>query len=139
LFRRAVFAWLVADGDMHLKNLALLKIVEPDAKSFASVRFAPLCDAVTTCVFPGLATDRMALKLNGKDDRLTRADFLALARTMGLAEGRAEAVLTEIATCLASGAAALNLPDMVAHSRISETARDSVVATVTQRSAGFTD
>ena len=29
LFRRAVFAWLIADGDMHLKNLALLKVAEP--------------------------------------------------------------------------------------------------------------
>lgn len=33
LFRRAVFAWLIADGDMHLKNLALLKIARPKAKS----------------------------------------------------------------------------------------------------------
>jgi serine/threonine-protein kinase HipA len=138
LFRRAVFAWLVADGDMHLKNLALLKIAEPGAKTFTSVRVAPLYDAVTTRVFPGLATDRMALKLNGKDDRLTKADFLALARTIGMAAGRAEAILTDIATRLAAGAAALKLPDMMAHPQISETARDSVVAIVIERSARFT-
>lgn len=69
LFRRAIFAWLIADGDMHLKNLAMLKVADPDAKSFTSVRFAQLYDAVTTRVFPGLGGDRMALKLNGKDDR----------------------------------------------------------------------
>lgn len=27
--RRALFAWLIADGDMHLKNMALLEIAEP--------------------------------------------------------------------------------------------------------------
>ncbi len=139
LFRRAVFAWLVADGDMHLKNLALLKIAEPGAKTSTSVRFAPLYDAVTTRVFPGLATDRMALKLNGKDDRLTKLDFLALARTIGLAGGCAEAILTDTATRLAAGAATLKLPDIVAHSQISETARVGVVAIVIKRSAGLTD
>jgi serine/threonine-protein kinase HipA len=137
LFRRAVFAWLVADGDMHLKNLAMLKIAEPGARTFASVRFAPLYDAVATRVFPGLANDRMALKLNGKDDRLTRADFLALARTIGVAGGQAETILTDIATRLGAGAAALNLPDMAAHSQMSENARDSVVAIVIERLARF--
>jgi serine/threonine-protein kinase HipA len=70
LYRRAIFAWLIADGDMHLKNLAMLKMAEAGAKAFTSVRFAPLYDAVTTRVFPGLGTDCIALKLNGKDDRL---------------------------------------------------------------------
>jgi serine/threonine-protein kinase HipA len=139
LFRRAVFAWLVADGDMQLKNLAMLKIAEPGARTFASVRIAPLYDAVTTRVFPGLANDRMALKLNGKDDLLTKADFLALARTIGLAGGQADAILTDIATRLASGAAALALPDMAAHSRISENVRNLVVAIVIERSARFAD
>ncbi len=97
LFRRALFAWLIADGDMHLKNLALLKTAEPGARRFASVRFAPPYDAMTTRVFPGLASDRMALKLNGKDERLTRQDFLALARTIDLPVGRAAALLVETA------------------------------------------
>jgi serine/threonine-protein kinase HipA len=89
-------------------------------------------------VFPGLVTDRMALKLNGKDDRLTKADFLAVARTIGVAGGRAEAILTDIATRLGAGAAALKLPDMAAHSQMSEAARNSVVAIVIERSARFT-
>ena len=33
---------------------------------------------------------RMALKLNGKDDRLTRKGFLALKRTIWLSVGDAE-------------------------------------------------
>lgn len=47
LFLRAVFAWLIADGEIHLKNLALLNIAEAGAKTCTSVRFAPLYDAVT--------------------------------------------------------------------------------------------
>jgi serine/threonine-protein kinase HipA len=95
LLRRALFAWLVADGDMHLKNLAMLKIAEPGGRRFASVRLAPLYDSVSTRVFPGLAGDRMALKLAGKDDRLTPKDFGTLARTLEIPAGRADEILAE--------------------------------------------
>jgi serine/threonine-protein kinase HipA len=84
ILKRALFAWLIADGDMHLKNIALLKIADPGADKFRSVRMAPLYDALTTRVFPRLSRDHMALKLNGKDDKLKRVDFLTLARTAGL-------------------------------------------------------
>ncbi len=84
LFRRAVFAWLIADGDMHLMNLALRKMADPGAKVVTTVRFASLADAIAARVFPGLGgDDRMALKLNGKDARLTRQDFFALAGSIG--------------------------------------------------------
>jgi serine/threonine-protein kinase HipA len=110
LFRRAVFAWLIADGDMHLKNLALLKIAAPNARAFESVRFAPLYDAVTTRVFPGLARDRMALKLNGKDDRLTPRNFLALARTIELPVARAQEAIAGLAANVLKAADQLSLP-----------------------------
>ena len=93
ILQRALFAWLIADGDMHLKNLALLKIAEPEASRFESVRLAPLYDAVTTRVFPQLEHDRMALKLNGKDDRLKRADFLRLAATGGMSSAEAQSAI----------------------------------------------
>ncbi len=110
LFRRALFAWFIADGDMHLKNLALLKTAEPGSRRFATVRFAPLYDAVTTRVFPGLAGDRMALKLNGKDDRLTPQDFLTLARTIDLPAARAETAILELATRLHDAESRMALP-----------------------------
>jgi serine/threonine-protein kinase HipA len=100
VLKRALFAWLIADGDMHLKNLALLKIAEPGSKQFKSVRMAPLYDAVTTRVFPRLERDRMALKLNGKDDRLRRADFHALARTAGIKAADADAAIEGMLSAL---------------------------------------
>ena len=139
LYRRAIFAWVIADGDMHLKNLALLKTALPGAKTFTSVRFAPLYDAVTTRVFPGLAGDRLALKLNGKDDRLSRDDFLATARTIGLTAAHAESGLAELAARLSKRAAKLSLPKFAAQSQGASAARDRVVAIVAERSAVFTN
>jgi serine/threonine-protein kinase HipA len=138
LFRRAIFAWLIADGDMHLKNLAMLKTADPEARAFTSVRFAPLYDAVTTRVFPGLGGDRMALKLNGKGDRLSPRDFLALARTIGLTAGDAEAAMAELAARLAERAVTLRLPDFAGQSEATKAAQDKVIAIVRERSAAFT-
>jgi serine/threonine-protein kinase HipA len=112
ILRRALFAWLIADGDMHLKNLALLKIAAPGADSFESVRMAPLYDAVTTRVFPRLEHDRMALKLDGKDDRLRRADFLRLAATAGIPARAANAAIDELIEKFAAGIDQIIVPDV---------------------------
>lgn len=135
LFRRAVFAWLIADGDMHLKNLAMLKIAEAGAKGFTSVRFAPLYDAVTTRAFPGLSGDRMALKLNGKDDRLTRQDFLALARTISLSAGDAEGAITDLIGRVAKCTQALRLPAFASDGETARAAQDKLIALVGERCA----
>jgi serine/threonine-protein kinase HipA len=96
ILKRALFAWLIADGDMHLKNLAMLKIADPGKKTFRSVRMAPLYDAVTTRIFPRLKHDRMALKISGKDDNLRRADFRTFAATAGLKTVDADAAIDEM-------------------------------------------
>ncbi len=137
LFRRAVFAWLIADGDMHLKNLAMLKTADPGDKAFTSVRFAPLYDAVTTRVFPGLGGDRMALKLNGKDDRLTRQDFLALARTIGLTTGDADTAMNELAERLSERVKTLRLPAFAGEAEAARFAHDKVTAITVERCAGL--
>ena len=110
ILQRSLFAWLIADGDMHLKNLALLKTAEPGDARFQAVRLAPLYDAVTTRVFPRLEHDHMALKLNGKDDRLKRADFLKLAATGGLSAGNAQDAIDDILVRFAAGLDAVALP-----------------------------
>jgi serine/threonine-protein kinase HipA len=137
LFRRAVFAWLIADGDMHLKNLAVLKTADVGAKTFRTVRFAPLYDAVTTRVFPGLAGDRMALKLNGKDDRLTRQDFLNLARTIGLTVEDAEAGLDALTTQIIERLVTLQLPAVAGEFDGGSSVRDKVYAIAAARCAAL--
>ncbi len=110
IVKRALFAWLIADGDMHLKNMALLKIAEPGEKQFRSVRMAPLYDAVTTRVLPKLKHDRLALKLNGKDDKLRRADFRSLATTAGLRAADADAAIEDLLQRLRSAVEGIALP-----------------------------
>lgn len=110
IIKRAFFAWLIADGDMHLKNMGLLKIHEPGTKGFRSVRVAPLYDAVTTRVFPHLRHDRMALKLNGKDDRLRRADFRKLAATVGAGAAALDKSLEDVLQRTQQGIESIALP-----------------------------
>jgi serine/threonine-protein kinase HipA len=112
LLKRAVFAWLIADGDMHLKNMAVLKLTQPGADMFQSIRMSPLYDAVTTRVFPTLKRDRMALKLNGKDDRLGRKDFRMLARTIGLSAAEGDAAINDVLARLAKAVDTIAVPDL---------------------------
>jgi len=102
LLRRVLFTWLIADGDMHLKNMALLKIAHSGDAAFRTVRLAR--------VFPGLGHDRMALKLSGKDERLRRADFVALATLAGLRAGEAQAAIDDVLQRLPLALDALVLP-----------------------------
>ena len=112
VIKRALFAWLIADGDMHLKNMALLKIASPGDEQFRAVRMAPLYDAVTTRVFPRLHRDRMALKLNGRDDRLRRVDFRTLAGTAGLTAAETDTAIDEMIQKMNEAAGRIVLPDL---------------------------
>jgi serine/threonine-protein kinase HipA len=105
-----LFAWLIADGDMHLKNMALLKTAQAGEPVFKAVRFAPVYDALSTRVFPGLEQDRMALELGGKDERLGRADFVALATLAGLRAGDANAAIDDMLARLAAAIDGIAVP-----------------------------
>lgn len=112
LMKRVVFAWLIADGDMHLKNMAVLKIAEPGNPAFRSVRLAPVYDTLTTRVFPRLEHDRMALKLGGKDEGLKRADFLAVAAIAGLRASDTNAAIDDVLERMRAAVAAIALPTL---------------------------
>ena len=110
LMKRVVFAWPIADGDMHLKNMAVLKIAEPGDPAFRSVRLAPAYDTLTTRDFPRLEHGRMALKLNGKDERLRRADFLAVSAIAGLRASDTHAAIDDVLERMRAAVAAITLP-----------------------------
>jgi serine/threonine-protein kinase HipA len=137
LVRRALFAWLIGDGDMHLKNMALLKMAEPGDKQFRSVRMAPLYDAVTTRLFPNLKHDRMALKLNGKDDNLRRADFRALAVTAGLRAGDADAAMDDMRRRLAGDIDGIGLPKAIQPAKDAKKMVEDMLAICRRRMEAF--
>jgi len=137
ILQRALFAWLIADGDMHLKNMALLKIAEPGEKKFRSVRMAPLYDAVTTRVFPRLEKDHLALTLNGKDENLDRSDFRGFASTAGLKAADADAAIDGMLERLADAAERITLPDGIEHSDASHKVAGQVLDICRRRIDAF--
>jgi serine/threonine-protein kinase HipA len=137
LVRRALFAWLVGDGDMHLKNMALLKITELGDQTFNSVRVAPMYDAVTTRVFPKLAHDRMALKLNGKDDKLRRADFRALANTAGLRAAVADRLIDTLSADMEEALDGTSLPSLSNYGPDGHAVADQMLELVGKRLKDF--
>lgn len=84
LFGRAALAWLMADGDFHLKNMAVLRIAPVGGQEFTSIRFAPTYDAVTTRVFPGLEKNQLAMSRAGKRSPLSFRDLVRAGATMGI-------------------------------------------------------
>jgi serine/threonine-protein kinase HipA len=138
LMKRVVFAWLIADGDMHLKNLAVLKIAEPGDAAFRSVRLAPVYDTLTTRVFPRLEHDRMALKLNGKDERLKRADFLAVSAIAGLRASDAHAAIDDVLERMRAAVATLALPRLPDHGPSGERAATRTLEICRERIASLT-
>jgi serine/threonine-protein kinase HipA len=137
ILKRTLFAWLVADGDMHLKNIALLKIAAPGESQFGSVRMAPLYDAVTTRVFPNLKHDRMALKLNGKDDNLRRADFRVFAATAGIRAGDADTAIDDMLRRMGAAVDGIALPKTINHGKASEELFNDVLDTCRKRMETF--
>lgn len=138
LLQRALFAWLIADGDMHLKNMAVLKTAHAGNGQFETVRLAPVYDAVTTRVFPGLAHDRMALKLNGKDEGLRRADFVAVATLAGIRAGEANDALDTLLQRMRTAIEGLTLPARDVLGAPAGEAVEAVLTLCRDRMNGFT-
>ena len=123
---------------MHLKNLALLKTAGPVADRFSTIRLAPLYDAVTTRVFPSLEHDRMALKLNGKDDRLRRRDFMQVAAIAGLATTGVGEEIDHFLQRFAEAIDIVSVPDLPGMDRDIQERAEAMVAICRERAAAFT-
>jgi serine/threonine-protein kinase HipA len=137
LLKRSLFAWLIADGDMHLKNMALVKIAEPDAATFDSVRVAPVYDTLTTRVFPGLARDRMALKLNGKDDDLKRRDFRSFASTAGIGAAETDAAIEGLLASIRAAVERIALPQLESYGPNGKLLAEQMLDIVRSRTSSF--
>jgi serine/threonine-protein kinase HipA len=75
-FDIALFSFLTGNADMHLKNFSLLR--QPDG----DYMLAPAYDLLATRLMPVEDPEEMALTVNGRKNRLTRADFEALGRAL---------------------------------------------------------
>jgi serine/threonine-protein kinase HipA len=137
IIRRASFAWLIADDDMHLRNMALLKVAQLGEEKFDGVRMAPMYDAATTRVFPHLSHDRMALKLNGKDDKLRRVDFKTVATRAGLKAATSDAIIDGLIAAMTSPVDRVSLPALAHYGPDGQAVAGQVLDVVRSRLAGF--
>lgn len=79
-WEQVVFSFLVGNADMHLKNFSLYSPVKDQ------VRLAPAYDLLSTSLVMPQDTEDLALTLNGRKRKITRADFISAMQTSGLEE-----------------------------------------------------
>ena len=92
LWRITVFNFLIGNTDNHIKNYSLIY-----SKDLHTVRLAPCYDVVSSRVYKNGLIE-MSLSLNGKlnIDEVTRADFEAEAKSIGLGSKLAMNIFDEV-------------------------------------------
>jgi serine/threonine-protein kinase HipA len=65
---------------MHLKNFSLIRSQDGE------IRFSPAYDLLPTVLLLPEDTEESALTIQGRKKRLTRRDFLALGKALGLTD-----------------------------------------------------
>lgn len=78
-YEQVLFSFLTGNADMHLKNFSLLQDVE------GQYHLSPAYDLVPSTLLIN-ETEELALTLNGRKSKLTRADFETAMRAGGLNE-----------------------------------------------------
>ncbi len=86
-FRRMLFNVVARNQDDHVKNIAFLM------DKAGQWTLAPAYDVTYSYNPSGVWTSMHQMTINGARDRFTRADLRAAARTAGLKQGRADALL----------------------------------------------
>lgn len=87
-FNEIVYAYLIGNSDMHLKNFSLLREHNGDWHLAAGYDLLPVK------ILMPQDPDELALNLNGKKNRLTHTDFLRFAESCNLTGVRYEKALT---------------------------------------------
>lgn len=99
MFLQFVFAWLTGNGDLHAKNIGLLR--DPSGRWAV----APIYDIPSTLFY---GDDTMALPVVGRSGRLRIRDWLAFGAELGLPD---RAVVSACKTAL-NAASAMNYGDL---------------------------
>ncbi len=91
-FRRLVFCFLIANGDMHLKNWSLLE----NERALGTFKLAPCYDMLNTRLPIPRERSETGLKMQGRDRNLKASYFKAFGRSIGLSESRIGLVFGEL-------------------------------------------
>lgn len=98
-FDRVVLSYALRDGDMHRKNLSVLKRIKGCDPDTLRVELSPAYDMVSTVVYKN--ADQMILPLNGKKEGLNRKTWVSFGGFLGMdpkeAEDRAMGLIQGVA------------------------------------------
>ncbi|HET6340684.1 MAG TPA: HipA domain-containing protein [Gemmatimonadota bacterium] len=79
-----VFSWLVGNGDLHAKNISILRRFRPGSLGAppepVGIEYSPLYDLLNTAIV--IRGDLFALPVNGRANNLRSRDFASLARRL---------------------------------------------------------
>lgn len=120
VFDHVLYSWLIGNGDMHAKNIAVLHGYRPGRlgapPAYEGATYSPLYDLVNTRIV--LGGDLFALPLNGKRNNLRTKDFVVLGRRMGWESSRVKQRIERMASAIAR-----SLPDVLEASHLSHEMR----------------
>ena len=88
LIRLKAFSYLIANGDLHAKNISLH--TSPDT---GRIELTPAYDLLSSLPY---GDQKMALKLDGRDDNLKRKDFVAFGKRFEVKEPATRAILDDL-------------------------------------------
>jgi len=120
-FEMTILNFAIGNGDAHRKNFSLLT-----SKS-GTVALSPAYDLVSSRLVIPEENAELALAINGKRNRLGRADFLAFADNLKVTQSYAEARLTKLLGL------AGRFEQMIARSALSAPLRDGLAQILAAR------
>jgi len=129
-----VFSWIVGNGDLHAKNIAILRSIRPGTLGkpprLQGTRYSPLYDLVNTrIIIPG---DLFALPVNGKQNNLRKKDFASLSKVWNSTRDATAARIDSIVARVDN-----QLPAVLDASHLSEQRKERYQRTVTEAIAGL--
>jgi serine/threonine-protein kinase HipA len=117
LVRHVAFSWLVANGDLHAKNMSAVRIIRPGTlgafPKLTRLEYSPLYDLLNTTL--AIPDDDFALPVNGRKDKLRVRDIAGLATRWKGARSVAEDQIMAVAVGVRR-----NLDDVLGHAHLPE-------------------
>lgn len=126
-----IFSWFIANGDLHAKNISVIKWLRPGKlglyPELSGITYSPIYDLVNTRIY--LAGDKFAITINGRNDKLKRKDFAAVADRWGGTKEHVLQIMQDFAKSIQE-----NIDEVLKQSHLSEELsqkyRDAVIANI---------
>jgi serine/threonine-protein kinase HipA len=134
LIEHVAFSWLVGNGDLHAKNISIVRLIRSGAlgaaPSLRAVEYAPLYDLLNTTV--AIPDDDFALPVNGRRNKIRPRDIVSVAEQWKGQKRVAEAIVQQVATNVR-----LHLHDVLSCSHMPEQLSERYFRLVDSRLRGF--